>query len=84
MQEPENYNLPKMSAQAAYRIIIHGWLDPAKSSSLEGMTVQKSTTEESHKTTLTGKLADQAALLGVLSTLYEWHYPIISVEHTLL
>ena len=84
MQEPENYNLPKMSTQAAYRIVVHGWVAPAKSPSLEGMSIQKNPSEENRKTTLIGKLADQAALLGVLSTLYEWHYPIISVEHTLL
>jgi len=30
-------------------------------------------------TTLTGEVADQAALMGVLNTLYDLQYPLISV-----
>jgi hypothetical protein len=31
-------------------------------------------------TTLMGELSDQAALAGVLNTLYELHLPLLSVE----
>ena len=31
-------------------------------------------------TTLVGELADQAALAGVLNTLFELHLPVLSVE----
>jgi hypothetical protein len=32
------------------------------------------------ETILVGRLADQAALSGVLNTLYELHLPVVSVE----
>jgi hypothetical protein len=32
-------------------------------------------------TTLVGQLRDQAALIGVLNSLYELHLPILSVVH---
>lgn len=32
-------------------------------------------------TTLVGQLRDQAALFGVLNSLYELHLPILSVEY---
>jgi hypothetical protein len=32
-------------------------------------------------TTLTGNVMDQAALTGVLNTLYELHLPLLSVEN---
>ena len=35
---------------------------------------------EQSVTTLLGELADQAALAGVLNTLYELHLPVLSVE----
>jgi hypothetical protein len=31
-------------------------------------------------TTLEGELSDQAALAGVLNTLYEWHLPVLLVK----
>jgi hypothetical protein len=31
-------------------------------------------------TTLVGELRDQAALAGVLNTLYEWHLPVLSLQ----
>jgi hypothetical protein len=36
--------------------------------------------EGARKTTLVGWLADQAALSGVLNTLYDLHRPLLSVE----
>jgi hypothetical protein len=30
---------------------------------------------------LTGWLADQAALYGVLNTLYDYHYPLLYVQY---
>jgi hypothetical protein len=34
-----------------------------------------------HVCTLEGELADQAALAGVLNSVYELHLPILSVEY---
>jgi len=48
---------------------------------MEGMTITERAPEaESPVTTLSGELADQAALAGVLNSLYELHLPVLSVE----
>jgi hypothetical protein len=78
MKIPPELNIPVMSKAATYRIVVHGQLDASKSSFLEGMTIKKDTV----CSTLCGRLSDQAALMGVVSTLYDWHLPIISVECT--
>jgi hypothetical protein len=45
------------------------------------MTITERASEaESPVTTLLGELADQAALAGVLNTLYELRLPVLSVE----
>ncbi len=45
------------------------------------MTVTEHESEaEPPMSTLLGELVDQAALAGVLNTLYELHLPVISVE----
>ena len=48
---------------------------------LGGMTISLDTGEADHPvTTLDGELSDQAALAGVLNTLYELHLPVILVK----
>ena len=45
------------------------------------MTITERTPEaEPSVTTLLGELSDQAALAGVLNTLYELHLPVLSLE----
>jgi len=45
------------------------------------MQVQKRKTADGGvETVLSGRLADQAALIGVFNTLYELHLPVLSVE----
>jgi len=45
------------------------------------MTIQLDKGEnDAFVTTLEGELSDQAALAGVLNTLYELHLPVISVK----
>lgn len=67
---------------ARFRIRVKGILDPSWSGRLGGMTITTAGQEdESPVTTLTGRLLDQAALLGVLNTLYDYyHAPLLSVE----
>ena len=73
--------IPKMDAPAVYRISVGGRLEPDWSDRLEGMTIcvtgEKGSSE---KTVLEGRLPDQAALSGVLNTLYELHLPVLSVD----
>jgi len=48
---------------------------------MDGMSIRQTATDnEVLVTTLEGELADQAALTGVLDTLYELHLPIILVK----
>jgi hypothetical protein len=66
---------------ATYQISVQGQIDPTLSDLLGGMTISPATAEEGLPvTTLEGDLRDQAALAGVLNTLYELHLPVISVK----
>jgi hypothetical protein len=67
---------------AAYRIRVQGQLDESWSPRLSGMAIHAAVTKEGNTvTTLEGTLLDQAALAGVLNTLYTLGLPMISVEH---
>jgi hypothetical protein len=69
-----------METPASYRIMVQGGLDERWSARLGGLAVRSFSSEEgSVVTKLSGELMDQAALLGVLNTLYELHLPLISV-----
>ena len=75
-REPIQFDLP-----TTYRIIIQGRIDPTWSDRLEGMTIKPATVEEAPPvTTLEGELIDQAALAGVLNSLYELRLTVISVK----
>jgi hypothetical protein len=66
---------------ALYRISILGSLDMNWSDYCGGMTIEhESDPKRSTMTVLTGRLVDQSALLGVLNSLHDIGYPIISVE----
>jgi len=68
-------------APATYRIIVLGDLDPEWSDRLNDMKIRVITGPDAKAmTTLTGPLPDQAALAGVLSTLYDLRLTLKSVE----
>ncbi len=70
-----------MHGPANYRIRVQGRLDAEWSERLDGMNVTHSDTPDGEfVTVLVGRLADQAALFGVLNTLYELHLPLLSVD----
>jgi hypothetical protein len=66
---------------ATYRIHVRGTLDSSWSSQLGDLAIAVDTVQvgEPH-TLLTGRLADQAALLGVLNHLAELGLALVSVE----
>ena len=65
---------------ATYQINVQGRIDPKWSDRLAGMKIRNSLKQTNPAiTTLDGEVSDQAALLGVLNSLYELHLPIISV-----
>lgn len=66
---------------AKYRIGLQGHIPARWCDRLEGMTITEHIPEAGPpSTTLLGELVDQAALAGVLNTLYELHLPVFLVE----
>jgi hypothetical protein len=66
---------------AIYQIKIQGRIDPSMSDVLEGMLISSVIEEDLPPITiLDGELRDQAALAGVLNTIYELHLPVLSVQ----
>ncbi len=69
-----------LADSVAYCIRVQGKLDERWSEYL-GMHVEVEHTEEQHPVTkLTGHVADQAALFGLLDSLYSFGFPLLSVE----
>jgi hypothetical protein len=67
-------------APATYQIQVQGIIAPGWSDRLEGMGITVSEPDDAPSvTTLLGELIDQAALSGVLNTLYTMHLPVLSV-----
>lgn len=73
--------LPTMAEPSEYRIRVRGRLDENWSNRLGGMKViEYLGSGGSIVTVLQGELPDQAALSGVLNTLYQLHLPVISAQ----
>lgn len=69
-----------MKEPTLYRITVEGLVSEPFAKRL-GMLATTSVTADGMKTVLTGSLADQAALLGVLTALYDMGFQLVSVEH---
>jgi len=66
---------------ARYRILVKGAIPCNWKDRMDGMSICQAATEDDVPvTTLEGELADQAALAGVIDTLYELHLPILLVK----
>jgi hypothetical protein len=71
-----------LDARCRYLILIRGTLDAGWSDRLGGMTIAAARLADgTPATTLSGELADQSALVGVLNTLHDLGLPLESVEH---
>ena len=68
-----------MGSPTNYKIQVRGNLDDSWSERLSGLKIKPVT--EKATTIITGSLSDQAALSGVLNTLYDLQLPVVSVEH---
>ncbi len=74
-------NRSKFDSPAIYRISVQGRIPTKWSDRLEGMAITEGSAGSGPPvTTLLGELSDQAALSGVLNTLYELHLPVLRVE----
>jgi hypothetical protein len=65
-----------------YSIQVEGFVDASRSEMLAGMRITNHMRENRrHVSELIGTLRDQAALAGVLNTLYEMHLTLLSVQY---
>ena len=71
----------KVDSPAIYQIELLGKLDISWSDNLAGMNITSYKEGDKIITTLIGRLSDQAALAGLLQSLYEMRLPILSVEY---
>lgn len=75
-------SLPMMDNAAWYQIQIVGKLESSWSDRLGGMKITvESQVGKVAITTLNGQVLDQCALAGVLTTLHELHFPILSLKY---
>jgi hypothetical protein len=72
-----------MDRAACYSICLHGVVTRECEERLGGLKVADVKTDsELPVTVLSGRLPDQAALAGVLTCLYEYGLPLLSVERS--
>jgi len=72
---------PTMSGPAIFRIRVRGRLDVDLSDRLEGMHIENLAQNDGKvESVLEGRLLDQAALSGILNSLYGLHLPVMSVD----
>jgi hypothetical protein len=81
MRERTSTTTLTIHAPAQYVIEVYGDLGPSWSDEMNGMFVERTRREDGMQITrLSGRLADQAALAGILNHLYLLRYPILLVE----
>lgn len=69
------------AAPARYQIVVDGLVEEGMSEFLAGMQIESTDRSDgSSITTLTGLIADQAELAGVVNSIYELHLSILSIE----
>ena len=69
-----------MNCPAVYRVRVQGRVPLDWSTRLMGMNITASHNDDEDSSIIVGRLPDQSALSGVLNTLYEKQYPVLSVE----
>jgi hypothetical protein len=81
MDNPDSCVHITFSESAKYRICVEGKLSCYLSERLAGMKISLTTRENgSFMSILTGRLCDQAELMGVLNSLYDLHLALVSVQ----
>jgi len=68
-----------MDGSAIYKIQVRGTLENSWSEKLGGLLIEPIPAADI--TIIRGSILDQAALSGILNTLYDLQLPVISVEH---
>jgi hypothetical protein len=82
MSQAQSWKGMKLETPATYRIRVQGKQDESWFDRLGNMAITPDTKEDKPPVTiLVGHLPDQAALSGVLNTLYDMNLPLLSVEN---
>ena len=77
----ENIELIKnYHGHATYQITVQGKVDPKYMSQLNNLSVTHTVTSSQTLSTLTGEIVDQEDLSGILNTLFDNRYAVISVS----
>jgi hypothetical protein len=66
---------------ATYRIKVQGWVSERWAEWVNGMAIARHGDDREPITTLTGTMADQAALLGLLQKLYNLGFLLLEVRY---
>lgn len=70
-----------MADQGLYQVQVQGWISERWRDWFEEMSITRDLTSNGlHITMLTGEVADQAALLGLLQKLYTLGFPLLLVR----
>ena len=81
MTNTQKINGSVMNTPAIYRIRVAGKLDSKWSGLLESMNITEVKNSDGEtESILVGRLDDQAALSGILNSLYEMHLAVLSTE----
>ena len=80
MSKPRYRQAIHFEQPTTFRIRIQGHLDATWSENLSGVSITAGIDDDVQVTTLAGRVADQAVLAGILNTLYELRFPLLSVE----
>lgn len=81
MHKKQNMKQSAMMEPAIYRIRVQGHLDTKWAALLEDMNITEVKNSDGEiESILVGRLDDQAALSGVLNSLYEMHLAVLSTE----
>jgi len=81
VMRPKGIAAFEFGGPATYRIVVKGTVSRDWSGRLGGMEITTSSRESSvPQTILLGRICDQAALHGILGTLYAFHLPILEVK----
>lgn len=69
-----------LDGPAVYRIKVEGQVPLSWSDRVMGMNITEAMSDDTVISIIVGRLPDQAALSGVMSTLYDSRYAVLSVE----
>jgi len=71
--------IKKFKGSATYQITVKGKVDPAFLNRLNNLSISHTETNDQILSTLTGEIADEEALNGLINILFDHQFPVISL-----